>query len=288
MKSRTITGLIIAIIYIVALLLSIYVHEIFFDIFVIVVAMMAALEMSKALGRKFGNAIDVVIILHTLFGYIAFKIVHSTIGSQSGGITAYFGVLALMFFVSIIITMASKTLTVRNAVSTMMVMVYPVSVLIYMLGINYLRDYRVSGLIMLFIVSSFTDTCAYLVGSLVKGPKLCPKISPKKTISGAIGGLLGGVLAGALVMLFASFGWFKATALSSVLGFNVMHFLLIGLGGSVFTQAGDLIASYIKRSCDIKDYGNLLPGHGGVLDRIDGLMLNAVFVFCYLTFLTAF
>ena len=64
-----------------------------------------------------------------------------------------------------------------------------------------------------------------------------------------------------------------------------MHFIMLGLLGSVFNQIGDLVASYLKRKCGIKDYGTFMPGHGGVLDRIDGMMFNAVVIYIYLSFL---
>lgn len=287
MKKRFVTGLIVGLTYVAVLLLAIYVHEIFFDVFILFLAIMAGLEMSKALANKFGKAEDVFVVLTPILGYLAFYLVHTTIGMQNGGITAFFGVLALMFIACIVYTMISKTKTMRNAVSTMLVMVYPISVLVYMLGLNYLSvQFRVSALLLVFLISCFTDTFAYLVGSTVKGPKLCPKISPKKTVSGAIGGLFGGILGGAVILLFSIFNILNVDVISTNSIMNIIHFLIIGLFGSVFDQIGDLIASYLKRSCGIKDFGNLLPGHGGVLDRIDGLMLNAVFVFIYMTILS--
>lgn len=287
MKKRTITGIAIGIVYIATLLLSIYWHKAVFDIFVLFLALVAGMEMSRAFSQKFGKAMDVFIILTAVGGYFAFHLVHNYFGTGTGGITAYFGVLAIMFLLCIVFTMISKTKTIRNAVSTMLVLIYPVSILIYMLGINYLPDsLRINGLISIFIISCFTDTFAYLVGSTVRGPKLCPKISPKKTISGAVGGLFGGIFASVLVMVFGMFGILGAGALSQNTFFNVMHFIIIGIVGAVFTQLGDLIASYLKRSCGVKDFGKLLPGHGGVLDRVDGMMFASVFVFIYLTVLS--
>lgn len=286
MKKRVITGAVIGIIYIATVLLCIYVNKIFFDVFMLLIALGAGLEMSKALSVKFGKPIDIFIVLTTVLGYLGFYLVQNRIGSQSGGITAYFGVLAVMFLACVIFTMCSKRHTMRNAVSTMIALVYPVSILIYMLGLNYLQEsYRVAAILLLFLVSTFTDTFAYIVGSTIKGPKLCPNISPNKTISGAVGGLLGGMLGAALVMVLSIFGWLHVSPLSGVMSLNIVHFLVLGLGGSVFTQVGDLIASFLKRSCSVKDFGSILPGHGGILDRIDGMMVNAVFLFIYMIIL---
>ena len=123
-------------------------------------------------------------------------------------------------------------------------------------------------LILLFVISPFSDSGALFVGALCKGKKLCPKISPKKTVSGAIGGLIGGLIGAVLVWVI--FTRHNLTTLAI--------YALAGLLGSVATQFGDLVEGAMKRKFGIKDFGKILPGHGGMLDRIDGLMFNAVFM----------
>lgn len=112
-----------------------------------------------------------------------------------------------------------------------------------------------------------TDSCAFFVGSLLKGPKLYPALSPKKTISGAIGGLCGAIVVG-----FVFYHWIR---LSIPLG----GWLLFALGISLVGQIGDLVESAIKRSLQVKDSGTLLPGHGGVLDRFDSLLFASFFAY---------
>lgn len=138
-----------------------------------------------------------------------------------------------------------------------------------------------------FVVSSFTDAFAFFVGVLFGKHKLCPEISPKKTIEGSIGGILGGLIGSAVVFFlfdFAPASLFGAQfGLTFIgLGLSTAHiiitYVLIGLGGSLVTQVGDLIASQVKRYCGIKDYSRILGEHGGILDRFDGIMLNSVFV----------
>ena len=130
-------------------------------------------------------------------------------------------------------------------------------------------------LLLCFIISPANDVFAYLVGSKIGGKKLCPKLSPKKTWSGAIGGTIGGILASLLVYLI-----FKPT----VNFFSpILFFILIGLVASVINIIGDLFESFIKRKMGIKDMGKIMPGHGGVLDRIDGTMF--VIAFTYILFL---
>jgi phosphatidate cytidylyltransferase len=114
------------------------------------------------------------------------------------------------------------------------------------------------------------DTVAYFVGRQFGVRKLAPQLSPGKTVAGAWGYLVGAILAGfaAAMILFDQFNWTEMFVLS----------LLVGVLG----QAGDLFESWIKRVFDVKDSGTLLPGHGGVLDRLDSLIFPAVFTTTYL------
>jgi len=108
-----------------------------------------------------------------------------------------------------------------------------------------------------------TDIIAYFVGSGVGGPLLWPRISPKKTWSGAVGGLAGGVAAGTLV--------FYASGMSKPAVAGVIALVL-----SILAQAGDLFESAVKRHFGAKDAGRLIPGHGGVMDRLDGFLFAAL------------
>ncbi len=108
-----------------------------------------------------------------------------------------------------------------------------------------------------------TDSGAYLFGRVIGGPKLAPVISPSKTWSGAVGGTLGGTAVG---LIFAHQFWQQQYTLVIVLAVAL----------TVATQLGDMFESYVKRITNTKDSGVLLPGHGGILDRIDGLLFAAV------------
>ena len=128
---------------------------------------------------------------------------------------------------------------------------------------------------LIFSISMSTDTFAYLVGRTLKGPKLAPKISPNKTISGAIGGLVFGALATvALYLIFTLLPTFKS--LFESINLNIIHILMIGIEGSIANQIGDLYESSAKRKLGIKDFGKIFPGHGGVMDRVDGLSFVSI------------
>jgi phosphatidate cytidylyltransferase len=128
---------------------------------------------------------------------------------------------------------------------------------------------------LIFISSWMCDTSAYYSGKFFGKTKLCPKISPKKTVEGSIGGLLGSTF---------SCGLFGAFIISQGAPVSLMHFIIIGIICGVFSQLGDLAASSIKRFVGVKDYGHLIPGHGGILDRFDSILFSGLVVFYYLTF----
>jgi phosphatidate cytidylyltransferase len=135
----------------------------------------------------------------------------------------------------------------------------------------YLRldpRYGLQAILLLFAVVWSTDVLAYFAGRTLGGPKLCPPISPKKTWSGAIAGLVGGVLGAiALQRIIAQAGWgaFSPAAWGG-----------LGLLLSVAAQGGDFLESWVKRRFGAKDAGALIPGHGGVMDRLDGFWAAAL------------
>jgi phosphatidate cytidylyltransferase len=133
------------------------------------------------------------------------------------------------------------------------------------LSLALLRDGDRSGLVailFLFAVVWATDISAYFVGRRLGGPKLAPSISPGKTRSGALGGAVGGVVAGLILATAAGAG-------------NLALLGGVALVLSVVAQAGDLFESWVKRRHGRKDSGSLIPGHGGVMDRVDGLVAAA-------------
>lgn len=129
------------------------------------------------------------------------------------------------------------------------------------------------------------DGGAYFVGTFLGKHKLFPEISPKKTIEGAIGG----IIIGPLIMALGAFAYQQVLAVSNI-HFNVNYPLIIGAGVvcAMLSMVGDLTASLLKRQCNIKDYGNIMPGHGGVLDRFDSVLFVAPFMSMVLTYMKVF
>lgn len=125
---------------------------------------------------------------------------------------------------------------------------------------------------LIFISSWICDTCAYLTGMAIGRHKLAPVLSPKKSIEGSIGGVAGSALVGAL------FAWIFLLPLTNQPE-TVWAVALISAAGAVISQVGDLAASAIKRGHQIKDYGKLIPGHGGIMDRFDSVLFTAPVIY---------
>lgn len=125
---------------------------------------------------------------------------------------------------------------------------------------------------LIFLAAWGSDTLAYCTGMLIGKHKMTPRLSPKKTIEGGIGGVLGAALLGVIYAAIMH-------AASPATGAHIGWYALICAVGAVISMFGDLAASAIKRSFDIKDFGNLIPGHGGILDRFDSIIITAPVIY---------
>lgn len=138
-------------------------------------------------------------------------------------------------------------------------------ILIPIWSVLLLRDIDSNIVLWMFCVIWATDIFAYFAGKNIGGPKLAPTISPNKTWSG----LIGGVVASMIIGLLSSFMFVKG---------NIIFFTVISGLLAVIEQLSDLLESKFKRIFGVKDSGNIIPGHGGILDRLDGMMVVAPFV----------
>ena len=184
----------------------------------------------------------------------------------------------LMMFVFVFILFYSE-MTAKQKIGTNGIFaaffgayVFPffISLLVPMMNLNNGRN-----LVLIPFISAWcADAGAYFIGSKFGKHKLAPSISPKKSFEGAFGGVAGGILGMLIYGIILHFCKIDVPWIA---------FIVIGLLGSFFGLLGDLFLSYIKRDCRIKDFGNFLPGHGGVLDRFDSVLF--VVPVCYYLFL---
>ena len=132
-----------------------------------------------------------------------------------------------------------------------------------------------NGMLLLWLVFIGTwgsDTCAYCVGCLFGKHKAFPVLSPKKSVEGCVGGIVG-------TALIAGFYAFCINRFMENMQVSVFAFVIIGICASIVSQIGDLAASALKRKYEIKDYGKLIPGHGGIIDRFDSIIFTAPLIY---------
>lgn len=150
-----------------------------------------------------------------------------------------------------------------------------------MLSFVYLIRNMEHGLVLvllIFVSSWINDTCAYFVGRALGKHKMAPVLSPKKSIEGLIGGIVGAGVFGAVYgILFDKY--------VDTMNYAPLLFAVVGAVGALPAVIGDLAASAIKRNNDIKDYGKLIPGHGGILDRFDSIIFTAPIIYYLLVYL---
>lgn len=189
------------------------------------------------------------------------------------------------------------SVSVFTSLNTLFSFVYPSLILGLLFILNHLSQFSFAQsnsifsikietilISLIFIITFSTDIFAYCVGSVFGGPKLSPLISPKKTISGSIGGILASTFSITLLFYITNaMEIFNSFYVSLHLG--LLIFIVLAIIGSIISQLGDLFASFIKRKSGIKDFGNILPGHGGIIDRFDGVIFNTIFVFIFVCIL---
>ncbi len=269
LKDRLIVGIVGAILAIALLLFG---NELLISIIISVIAIIGITEMYNAIGF-FKNNIPLAII-----GYIAsvtLLLITGICGMFDFYLLLGFAPLVFFFAFTLLIYMVlnhNKTSfsdVSQCFFSTFYVMFFFVHLIFLVM--------HTDGKFLIWIpiiIAWLSDTMAYTFGRLFGKHKLIPEVSPKKTVEGAIGGVFGGLV----FMLI--YGFVCASGFNREV--NWISLIALGITGAILSQFGDLAASWIKREQGIKDYGNLLPGHGGVMDRFDSVLVVAPFVFYYI------
>ena len=245
MKQRIITGLVLAILAI----FTIFHSEFTFKILLFVLSMLSCLEVWTLKRNRYFIGIPLL-----MFVTISLNV--------STPLIAQFGWLSLYFLVSTMVHLADERFDLQDLLLS--------NVVVFLLSMAFngiTTVYQLAGplaILWIFIANFMTDTGAYFVGSKFGKRKLNERLSPKKTVEGAIGGWIFSFMVGIL------FGfYFFDSELSR-------NFILVGSLVIPFTaQIGDFFFSSIKRVYEVKDFGSIFPGHGGMLDRIDSLIFSA-------------
>lgn len=185
---------------------------------------------------------------------------------------------AIVLYVMLLAAIAvldDENVKFSDVCASVFLVLYSVVLLIH---ITYIRklDNGVAFLFMALLGTYITDTGAYFTGITIGKHKLIERVSPNKTVEGAIGGVVSCVVA------FIIFGIVMKNFGHSV---NFLYLIILSVLCAVAAQFGDLSASLMKRSFQVKDFGNIIPGHGGILDRVDSLMFVAPLVYYFITFL---
>lgn len=262
-KQRVITAILFGIVFIGAMLLM---NTIAFPVFVSILSCIAVWEIEKA--TALSNKL--IIISSIVFSAIVPFLIHFGVNVPIAAV----GGLYVIFNLILMLVRFEETRFEQAviAIFSSVCVPYSFSLMIVFRDIHKHFDgfTRVEGIFMLifvFFASWMTDIFAYFVGSKLGKHKLCPKISPKKTVEGLIGGILGAVLLSVLLLFVFKKFFFEADSEFTYLEIALFAAILSGI--SVF---GDLAASTIKRNFGVKDFGNLLPGHGGIMDRFDSAL----------------
>ena len=251
MLTRVIAGLALVPLFILIVIggLPLYIGE-------IIILAIALREFYKAFNAKDIHPIEN--IGYIFIAYLGFKNIFNL------GIEYTYVIIFALFIYSITYILRCKNNIVDIAVTFFSIFYVAISMDFIVLTINSFERGSIY-VWTIFIVAFLTDTFAYFTGYLFGKHKLIPKVSPKKTVEGSIGGIVGSTV-GCII-----FGY--------LFNLYMTPMIIIGSIGSIIAQFGDLFASSIKRYVGIKDYGKLIPGHGGVLDRFDSVILVAPFVY---------
>ena len=266
MKTRIISAIVM-----LPLLILVYLGGIWLKMAVVIISVIGLDEFYKgfkAEGVKpsFPIGIASVILLH----------IFHTINAQMGADGPDSGVLyALWLFIVVVACMIYgfkvEERKTEDMASTALGIIY-VPFLFHFAVLIDECDYAKNYIWLVFIIAFGTDIFAYFSGVFLGKHKLCPTLSPKKTVEGAIGGMIGALV---FSLLFGNFFLEPGHA------FNA-RFIIMILIGSIVSMLGDLSASAYKRQMGIKDYGNLIPGHGGILDRFDSVLFVAPYLYFYI------
>ncbi len=273
MKQRVITGLVI-ILVLVPIFLSKIIYDIDHFIFILgfILGVVAINEMISMKETEKNLPFEIHLLAYLSVIYLSFFNHFADVFSLSTKYT--FDILPYVLIVLVVTMVLRRHFKLFDATFILFAILY-IGLTFQSLVYYFFKDQGIFELLYIILIAMFTDTFAYFSGTLFGKHKLCPSISPKKTVEGSLGGT---IIATILASMYAIY-FDKIIFLfdNSVIYILILTFIL-----SISSQIGDLAASVIKRQYKIKDYGNLFPGHGGVLDRLDSILFTSLTYF-YIT-----
>lgn len=286
MKTRIISGIVMGIIVAAVLAAGLLWNSIVIAVFVALLAAGAIYELIHNVSKINSKPVWIGACVYTAFStffmlyydwigapyYVATKS-YVTARDEWGYKLTLLAVITIIYFVfSVIMVLANHKDMTLGAIGMLCAMPLFVVGAFSCLGSVINNDSGLYYLLLLFNFSSICDMGAYFVGVTLGKHKLCPEISPKKTIEGAIGGIVSSVVFAIVFML--AFGKTE----------NFVSTLILTVPLCIVGMMGDLLASSIKRSVGLKDYSNLIPGHGGILDRVDSMLLISPVLYLFMLF----
>ena len=259
-KTRLISGILLVIAALLTIISGGYV--LFFTL--LCISLIGMQELYKAMGihEDRTGLLEIVGYLGAVLYYISLLL-----GFESYGLMAVLVSLILVMFVYVF---TYPKYHANQVMAAFFGVVYVAVMLSFILMTRNLPDGKFI-VWLIFLCSWGCDTCAYCVGMLIGKHKMAPVLSPKKSVEGGVGGVVGAALLG---VIYAA----------ATQGPMVEYAVICGIG-ALISMVGDLAASAIKRNQGIKDYGKLIPGHGGILDRFDSVIFTAPFVYLLVGFL---
>lgn len=306
-KLRIVTGTAYFLVLLGFFALKIFIHNLFFDGLILLFGIFGTYEMIRAFGDKMHVSQKIVVMTFALLVIIVYAITDfiytdifkvefpdDPLKAQGRNYAPHITLVVFITGVSIIfglLVFAHNKVSLESTGYALISYMYPTVFLIVLIVCNHLVKYSDVAIAFVFAISPCADVMAFTLGKTLgkKLPaKMAPNVSPNKTLIGGFGGIIGGML-GAVAVFFFYYGICKPVAnncdwSSVVFEWNdLIFFIGIGVLTSAFSQFGDLVESAIKRKLGIKDMGKILPGHGGILDRIDSslyasLVIALVFV----------
>jgi len=264
--------------YIGALILSplvifVFLGGIFLKIGILILSILGLFELFKVSRKKNVKPLS-------LLAYIASIIYYITIDNKYLSNPSYYKYLFAAIVICVLLLMCYTVINTKHNYIDIAVTIFGfIYVPVFFSNIILVNQMQYGNYLvwLIFIASFLCDTGAYYSGRFLGKHKLAPKVSPNKTIEGSIGGLILSCLACGLFGILIR-------SINVNISINVIHFFAIGLVCGVFCQFGDLMASSIKRYIGVKDFSNLIPGHGGILDRFDSILFASVVVYYYMSF----